>query len=119
MADTLSIGLAGLGNVGAGVYKNLALNGGLLAERTGYRFTVAKAAVRDASKPRDIGIPASQLTEDWRDLVNDPAIQISVELIGGVSEAHDLVKAVRARSASPTRCAPRCRARTCTPSPST
>lgn len=93
MADTLSIGLAGLGNVGAGVYKNLALNGGLLAERTGYRFTVAKAAVRDASKPRGIDIPASQVTEDWRDLVSDPDIQIIVELIGGVSEAFDLVKA--------------------------
>ena len=35
---SLAIGLAGLGNVGAGVYKNLERNGDLLAERTGHRL---------------------------------------------------------------------------------
>jgi len=92
MPETLSIGLAGLGNVGAGVYKNLERNGDLLAERTGHRFEVTRVAVRDLGKSRDVVVPASKLTADWRELVNDPAIQVIVELIGGVTEAHDLVR---------------------------
>ena len=92
MAATISIGLAGLGNVGAGVYKNLERNGDLLAERTGHRFDVVRVAVRDLGKARDVEVPAARLTTDWRDLVADPAIQVIVELIGGVTEAHELVK---------------------------
>jgi homoserine dehydrogenase len=92
MAATLSIGLAGLGNVGAGVYKNLERNGDLLAERTGHRFEVTRVAVRDLAKARDVEVPSSKLTTDWRDLVGDPKIQVIVELIGGVTEAHELVR---------------------------
>jgi homoserine dehydrogenase len=93
MAATLSIGLAGLGNVGAGVYKNLERNGGLLAERTGHRFEVTRVAVRDLTRPRDVVVPPSKLTTDWRDLVADPEIRVIVELMGGVTEAHELVRA--------------------------
>jgi homoserine dehydrogenase len=92
MAATISIGLAGLGNVGAGVYKNLERNGDLLAERTGHRFEVSRVAVRDLAKARDVEVPAGKLTADWRDLVADSKIQVIVELIGGVSEAHELVR---------------------------
>jgi homoserine dehydrogenase len=92
MAATISIGLAGLGNVGAGVYKNLERNGDLLAERTGHRFEVSRVAVRDLAKARDVEVPADKLTADWRDLVADSKIQVIVELIGGVSEAHELVR---------------------------
>jgi homoserine dehydrogenase len=93
MATSISIGLAGLGNVGAGVYKNLARNGDLLADRTGHRFEVARVAVRGLGKPRDVEVPPEILTGDWRDLVADPAIQIVVELMGGVAEARELVTA--------------------------
>ena len=92
MAATLSIGLAGLGNVGAGVYKNLERNGDLLAERTGHRFEVTRVAVRDLAKARDVEVPSSKLTTDWRDLVTDPQIRVIVELIGGVAEAYELVR---------------------------
>lgn len=92
MAATLSIGLAGLGNVGAGVYKNLERNGDLLTERTGYRFEVTRVAVREMAKARDVAVPAAKLTTDWRDLVGDPSIQVIVELMGGVTEAHELVR---------------------------
>lgn len=87
------IGLAGLGNVGAGVYKNLAKNAGLLRERTGCILQVSKVAVRDVSRPRDVEIPEGLLTTDWRDLVNDPEIDVIVELIGGIHIAKDLVSA--------------------------
>ncbi|TLD70597.1 homoserine dehydrogenase [Phragmitibacter flavus] len=87
------IGLAGLGNVGAGVYKNLAKNAGLLRERTGCLLHVSKVAVRDLSRSRDCEVPEPILTTDWRDLVNDPKIDVIVELIGGTETAFELVSA--------------------------
>lgn len=93
LSREIKIGLAGLGNVGAGVYKNLQRNGALLAERTGARFVVRKVAVRDPGKERGFPLPAGMVTGDWQDLVDDPEIQVIVELIGGVDEASRLVRA--------------------------
>lgn len=95
---TVHIGLAGLGNVGAGVYINLRKNAGLLKERTGCILKVTGVAVRDINKPRSIDIPRELLTTDWRSLVADPKTDIIVELIGGTTEAFDLVcAALRAK----------------------
>ena len=52
--EPLRIGLAGFGNVGAGVFKNLEENRQLLRERTGRDLVVTRVVVRDLSKPRDI-----------------------------------------------------------------
>ena len=93
LSQEIKIGLAGLGNVGAGVYKNLQRNGDLLAERTGARFVVQKIAVHDPSKDRGFTVPEGVLTTHWQDLVEDPEIDIIVELIGGVAEASRLVRA--------------------------
>lgn len=90
---TVRIGLAGLGNVGLGVFKNLRTNGGLLRERTGFLLQVAKVAVRDATKPRDIEVPPEVFVAGWKDLVEDPKLDVIVELIGGTTEAFDLVSA--------------------------
>ena len=89
----LRIGLAGLGNVGAGVYKNLEKNQSLLCERTGTELVVKKVAVRDLNRKRDVAVPPEKLTTDWKELIDDPEIDIIVELIGGVDEAHELIVA--------------------------
>jgi homoserine dehydrogenase len=92
------IGLAGLGNVGMGVFKNLRQNEGLLKERTGCLLRVDRIAVRDVTKPRGAEIPASMITGDWRELVEDPNLDVMVELVGGTTEAFDLVcAALRAK----------------------
>ncbi|MEZ5302607.1 MAG: homoserine dehydrogenase [Verrucomicrobiales bacterium] len=97
---TIHIGLAGFGNVGAGVYKNLKKNAGLLRGRTGVELSIKRVAVKDPTKERGIELPAGLLTGDWRELVADPAIGVIVELIGGVTEAFELVKAaLRAKKA--------------------
>jgi len=88
----VQFGLAGLGNVGAGVFKNLQKNGDLVASRSGVRLKVKRIAVRDVPKHVAAGFPAELLTTDWRELVNDPEIKVVVELIGGTTEAYDLVK---------------------------
>ncbi len=94
---TLKIGLAGFGNVGAGVYKNLAKNRHLLRERTGCHLEVARIAVRDPAKPRPIPLPAGLVTTDLGELVEDPEISIVVELIGGTDQAFEFVRAALER----------------------
>ncbi len=93
VGTTLQLGMAGLGTVGTGVYEALCRNHDLLEARAQISFAVRKIAVRDLSKPRDVDIDPSLLTGDWRELVNDPAIDIIIELIGGVTEAYQLIKA--------------------------
>ena len=87
----LRIGLAGLGNVGTGVYKNLLKNQELLSERTGTTLVVTKIAVRDINRKRDIEVPKELITSDWNELIEDPNIDVIVELIGGVDEAFKLI----------------------------
>jgi homoserine dehydrogenase len=81
------IGLAGMGNVGAGVFKHLTQNRALLRERLGYELVVKKVAVQDLAKKRDIHPPAELLTTRWEELLDDPSIQIIVELMGRKRES--------------------------------
>ena len=89
----LRIGLAGLGNVGSGVYKNLLRNRHILQERTGAHLQVTKIAVRDPDRERDVDVSPEMLTTEWRELINDPQIDVIVELIGGDEEAFNLITA--------------------------
>lgn len=95
---TIHIGLAGLGNVGAGVFKNLDRNRDLILQRTGADIRVKRVIVRDPGRAREIAVPAAMLGSRWQDLIEDPEIQVVVELIGGTTTAYDLVcAALRAR----------------------
>ena len=85
------IGLIGLGTVGSGVYQAIQKNGALMASRLGVQFHVAKVAVRDLEKKRSARVPASILTTDWAGVVEDPEIDLVVELIGGVTTAKSVV----------------------------
>ena len=89
----IGIGLAGLGTVGAGVYKHVAQNRALLSERLGLELVIRRAVVRDLSKPRTIDLPADRLTTRWQDLIDDPAVDIVVELMGGIDEPLALIRA--------------------------
>src|SRR6201996_4517625 len=86
-----AIGLAGMGNVGAGVFKHLTQNRALLRERLGYELEVKKIAVRDPAKARGMEVPGGLLTTRWEDLLDDPAIQIVVELMGQKEESLRLI----------------------------
>ncbi len=93
----IQIGLAGLGNVGMGVYANLSKNAALLSQRCQADLDITRIAVRDASKARNRAVPADLLTESWQDLIDDDAIDVVVELIGGVDQAKTLVTAALRR----------------------
>ena len=100
--SSLGIGLAGFGTVGSGVWNTLERNGDLITGRTGGRIAlhIAKILVRDPAKARATTseVPADVFTTEWRALVADPAVDIVVELIGGTTDAFDIVAAaLRAR----------------------
>jgi homoserine dehydrogenase len=79
----ITVGIIGLGTVGAGVIK-------LLADDP--RFKVKWAAVRDKGKARDINLSTVRLTEDPLDLVNDPEIEILIEVAGGTGPIYETIK---------------------------
>jgi len=83
----IGIGLAGFGTVGAGVYHNLVRNRVLLSERLGIELAVKKIVVRDPAKARSIELPRELLVSSWRELIDDPDIQIICELMGGTTDA--------------------------------
>ena len=87
------IGLAGCGTVGTGVIRALQRNGELIRQRTGGQMTMAvkRVLVRDATKSRDEAVDATMLTTDWRAVVEDPAVHLVVELIGGTGLAFEIV----------------------------
>lgn len=92
---SLGIGLAGLGTVGSGVVLALERNSALISDRTGGEVSlhVAKVLVRDPSKARLVSLPAEALTTSWRELIDDPAVDIVVELIGGTTDAFEIAAA--------------------------
>jgi homoserine dehydrogenase len=89
--DQIGIGLAGLGTVGAGVFKHLQQNRVLIAERLGLELAVRRIAVRDVGKKREVQPSSKLLTNRWEDLVEDPDVHIVVELMGGIEPAYTCV----------------------------
>ncbi len=87
----INIGLIGLGTVGTGVYQIIQEHQDDLRYRTGFKVYIKKVLVRDASKKRDAMIDMSLLTEDSDALLNDPEIDMIIEVAGGVDVAYDML----------------------------
>lgn len=88
----IGVGILGFGTVGAGVAAGLLANRIPLAERTGIDIVLRKVADLDITTDRGVALPAGVLTTDAMAVVNDPAVDIVVELIGGSGVAMKLVK---------------------------
>ena len=85
----VKIGIVGVGTVGEAVVKNLIKNRDIVTARAGKKIEVVKGVVRNLDKKRDIDIP---LTTDYREITENPEIDIVVELMGGVEEPYEVVK---------------------------
>ena len=92
----LRLGLLGLGTVGQGVLGILARNGDAIAARAGRPVTVTMAAVRDTAKDRGPLPPGLSLTDDPAAVVGSDAVDVVVELMGGVDAPEPLVAAALA-----------------------
>ena len=89
----LGIGLAGFGTVGSGVWKILEEHGALIESRSqgSAAMEIRKIAVRDFSKKREGNAPAELFTTNLMEMVDNPMVDIVVELIGGTEAAFNLV----------------------------
>lgn len=81
MKKTIKIGILGLGTVGTGVAKIIQKNQADIAQRVGANIEIAKALVRNLDKERIL--PKELLTTDANEILDDPSIDIIVELLGG------------------------------------
>ncbi|SIT65806.1 homoserine dehydrogenase [Ectothiorhodosinus mongolicus] len=89
----VNVGLLGLGTVGSGTVRVLARNHDEIARRAGRGIKITHAAARNLNDLGDLDLRGVRLTEDAAAVVNDPEIDIVVELIGGLSPARELVLA--------------------------
>jgi homoserine dehydrogenase len=96
MTETVRVGLLGCGNVGAPLAELVRTQAAEIAARTGVHLEIAAVAVRSASKERASALPDGVLTTDAAAVVADPAIDVVVEVIGGIEPARTLVLAALA-----------------------
>ncbi|MCP4753423.1 MAG: homoserine dehydrogenase [Proteobacteria bacterium] len=91
MEKTIKIGLCGLGTVGSGVFRLLTENSSVIGKRVGANVRVTKAATKD--RYDNLGLDFSQVavSDSVDDILNDPEIDIVVELIGGSTLAKRVV----------------------------
>jgi len=85
----VKIGILGVGTVGESVAKILEANADIIEARAGKKIVVKAGVVRNLAKKRDIDI---SLSDDPLSVVDNPEIDIVVELMGGVEEPYKLVK---------------------------
>ena len=90
-ATRVRVGLLGCGVVGGSLVGLINGRGTEIAERTGIALEVGPVAVRDLTKPRAVDLAPSHFTDDPYSVVDDPSVDVVVELMGGVHPAHDLV----------------------------
>jgi homoserine dehydrogenase len=85
------IGVLGCGNVGAALVGLVAAQAKEIESRTGVQLEIARVAVRNLSRDRDVELGPGVLTRDSFDVVADPEIDLVVEVIGGIEPARELI----------------------------
>jgi len=84
---SINVGILGFGTVGSGVVKILRDKKAFLTEKTGMEINVKKICDKDMTSKRNVSVEKSLLTRDAAEVINDPQIDILVELMGGVEPA--------------------------------
>ncbi|SFV54285.1 Homoserine dehydrogenase [hydrothermal vent metagenome] len=85
----INIGILGVGTVGASVANILEANSDIIEARAGKKIVVKAGVVKNLSKDRGVSI---KLSDNPSEIIDDPEIDIVVELMGGVEEPYELVK---------------------------
>ena len=88
----INVGLLGLGTVGTGVAKILLKEARVIEQKTGLRLVLKRVGVRSVSKKRSVRLPRRIFSKPSTALIQDPSIDIVVELIGGIHPAKEIIQ---------------------------
>jgi homoserine dehydrogenase len=89
--EPVKVGLLGLGTVGSGTVRVLKRNSDEITRRAGRGIELVAAAARNLDSLGDLDVSGMRLTEEAIEVVDDPQVQVIVELIGGTTLARELV----------------------------
>ena len=81
----------GCGNVGAAFVQLVAQQADAIEARTGTRLEIARVAVRNVSREREVSLAPGVLGRDAHAVVADPDVDLVVEVIGGIEPARELI----------------------------
>jgi len=87
----VKVGVLGLGTVGGGTVNVLKRNAAEIARRAGREIIITRASAKDLNKQRICDTQGIALTTDPYEIINDPEIEIILELIGGAGPVKDMV----------------------------
>ena len=87
---SVKLALLGLGTVGGGVYKLLERQKEELLDKAGASLELVKILVHNIKKER-AGVDASLLTDKWEEIIEDPQIEIVIEVMGGIEPARTMI----------------------------
>lgn len=93
MNQPVGIGLLGAGTVGGTLIQRLVTDHEAIASKTGLELELRRVAVRDVTRDRGLDLPAGILTDDPATVVDDPSVNLVVEVMGGIEPAGDVVLA--------------------------
>ena len=92
-AGAVRVGMLGCGNVGAAVARLIDGHAEDISRRAGCRLEIARVAVRDPSRARDVPLDRERFTGDPMEVLDDPDVDVICELIGGDDPAGALILA--------------------------
>ena len=87
---TIKAALLGLGTVGGGVYKLVQRQKEEMVKKSGANLEITRILVHNMNKQRE-GVYASLLTDNWKEIVEDPEISIVIEVMGGIEPAKTMI----------------------------
>jgi homoserine dehydrogenase len=91
MKSVVRVGMIGFGTVGTGVAKIFLQNAGLIRRRVGVPVELTRVVDLDMTRDRGISLPPGLLSTDLRAVLDDPSIDIVLELIGGYDAAKRII----------------------------
>ncbi|MDF2903957.1 MAG: homoserine dehydrogenase [Bacillus sp. (in: firmicutes)] len=89
--EAISIGMLGLGTVGTGVVTIIENHQDKLMHQVGCPVKLKKILVKDLNKPRAVEVSQELLTTNEDDILNDPDIDVIIEVMGGVEHTKEYV----------------------------
>jgi homoserine dehydrogenase len=96
-SSVVRIGVLGCGNVGSAFIHLVQAQADFIESRTGVRLQIAQVAVRNISRDREVSLPDGIVTRDAHAVVEDPTVDLVVEVMGGIEPARELIVAALQR----------------------